>query len=176
VYGSEVTASVRNDIRQQARANIFEPAMNIDDRVLDLNPSKPLATLLSVPNLARAANYHRRRHRPADPTELDLVLRQPAIPSDFFVEDVSVHSDRHLIFGTGNMRNLLGKAKEWFVDGTFKVVKRSFQRLFTIHTSVQCNGAVKQIPLIYILMSARRKCAYHTVLRALQRKLPPLLA
>jgi len=134
-----------------------------------------LAALLSVPNLARATDYHHRRHRPANPTGLDFVLGQWAMLSDFFVKDVSVDSDHHVIFGTSNMLNPLRKAKKWYVDGTCKVVKRPFRRLFTIHTFVQCNGAVKQIPLIHVLMLACRKHDYHAVLCALLRKLPATL-
>lgn len=166
-------ATVKTHVRQQAGANVFEPATNIVDRVLEnVDPSRPLAALPSVTNLARAANYHRRCRRPADPTRLDFVLDTTAIPHDFLIEDVTVNSNRHLIFGTTAMLQLLGKAKEWYMDGTFKVVKQPFQQLFTIHTFVQCDKAVKQIPLIYILMSARRKRDYRAVLRAIVNKLP----
>ena len=177
VHGIDVMATVKTHVRQQAGANVFEPATNIVDRVLEnVDPSRPLAALPSVTNLARAANYHRRCRRPADPTRLDFVLDTTAIPHDFLIEDVTVNSNRHLIFGTTAMLQLLGKAKEWYMDGTFKVVKQPFQQLFTIHTFVQCDKAVKQIPLIYILMSARRKRDYRAVLRAIVNKLPATLA
>ena len=62
-------ATVQTNVGQQAGANVFEPATNIVDRVLEnVDPSRPLAALasVSVTNLARAANYYRRCQLRAD--------------------------------------------------------------------------------------------------------------
>ena len=51
----------------------------------------------------------------------------------FLIGDVTVDSARHLLFSTKVQLQHLSKCKRWFVDGTFKVVKRPFYQLFTIH-------------------------------------------
>jgi hypothetical protein len=48
---------------------------------------------------------------------------------------------------------LLGKAKIWYMDGTFRVVKDPFQQLFSIHAFVRSGDNMKQIPLVFVIMS-----------------------
>jgi len=65
------------------------------------------------------------------------------------------------------MLSLLSKAKRWYIDGTFKIVRRPFTQLLSIHAFVKKNGAMKHVPLCFILMSHRRKRDYRVVFKAL---------
>ena len=56
------------------------------------------------------------------------------------------------------------------MDGTFKCVKRPFRQLFGIHAFVRCGEAVKQVPLVSILMSRYTKLDYDAVWRELIQK------
>jgi hypothetical protein len=58
---------------------------------------------------------------------------------------------------------LLGKAKIWYMDGTFRVVKDPFQQLFSIHTFVQSGDNMKQIPLVFVIMSGKCTEDYYQV-------------
>ena len=58
------------------------------------------------------------------------------------------------------------------MDGTFKVVKPPFQQLFSVHAFVKRDRAIKQVPLIFVLMSSRRTSAYRAVFAAVRRVLP----
>ena len=79
---------------------------------------------------------------------------------------------RHIVFPSAAMMSLLSKAKQWYVDATFKVVRKPFYQLLSIHAFIKKDGALKHIPLCYVLMSHKRKRDYRAVLRAVVDKLP----
>ena len=59
----------------------------------------------------------------------------------------------------------LKKAKSWYVDGTFKIIKDPFSQLLTIHTTVMYNNKTTSIPIAFTLMSRRRKIVYLAVFK-----------
>lgn len=70
------------------------------------------------------------------------------------------------------MLSLLANAKNWFVDGTFKVVRAPFTQLFSIHAFVRQGENLKQLPLVYFLMSGKSTKDYEAIFKALLRILP----
>ena len=98
--------------------------------------TEPLPALSNPEYLARAANHHRQKMRPAEPTDLEFEVNENHIPEDFLKSDLKIDGRRHLVFATQSMLDLLSKSKTWYVDGTFKVVKEPFTQLFTIHSFV----------------------------------------
>ena len=92
--------------------------------------------------LARAANRARQRQRPADPQSLHFNLDTDFLPRNFFRADVKVKDQRHLIFATDTALSMLPHVKTIFMDGTFKVIRRSFVQLFSLDTFVKCDNNV----------------------------------
>ena len=106
--------------------------------------------------MARAANRLRQKLRPEDPKDLQFDLAEDCIPSGFLQADVKVAERRHLIFAKEEQLQILCRAKTWYVDGTFKLVRHPFKQLLTINVFVKSGDHAKQVPLVYVLMSGRK--------------------
>ena len=83
-----------------------------------------------------------------------------------------MRSRRHLIFATTEQLEILSKVKQWHVDGTFKLCREPFTQLFTINAFTRQDEFVKQVPLVHVLMSGRRKKDYKRVLNEILELLP----
>ena len=86
------------------------------------------------------------------------------IPEEFLKGDVLKHGKRHLIFATEEQLQLLWKAKSWYIDQTFQCCPRKFEQLFTISAFVSSEDRdAKQVPLVFVLMSSRKRKDYRKV-------------
>ena len=108
---------------------MFEPAPVIVDEVLEefADPRAADAALSTYDNMTRNCNRTRQKLRPGDPTDMNFELNTEYLDSiikePFFRHDVRVKDNRHLVFTTDRQLEILRKAKTWYIDGTFKVVK-----------------------------------------------------
>lgn len=124
----------------------FKSAGTIADEVLVAHVTDaPCPAIPKICNLARQANRTRQKFRPKDPSDLDFEIDQHHIPQNFLQADVKVRNRRHLVFSTPEMLSLLIRARVWYMDATFKVVKEPFTQLFSIHAFVKSNDEVKQV-------------------------------
>ena len=111
-------------VEEKAQTDPFAMTPQIVDEAID-NHVRP-TDACEMPNpksLYRTANRVRQATRPNHPTNLKFDLNLDAIPEDFVKADISVQGRRHFLLATTFMLSLLLSAKNWFVDGTFKVVR-----------------------------------------------------
>ena len=75
-------------------------------------------------------------------------------------------SKRHIMLYTKQRLRLFRKARCWYVDATFHVVKAPYTQLWSIHAFVRVDDCAKQVPLAYVIMSGKRASDYRAVLKA----------
>ena len=74
------------------------------------------------------------------------------------------------MFATKEQLSHLSNAKSWYIDATFKLCRQPFSQLMTINAFVRHDDYVKQVPLVFVLMSGRKKSDYKKVTMAYLRK------
>jgi hypothetical protein len=111
--------------------------------------NEPITALPKPSHIARAANRLRQNLRPEDPEDLDFKLDEDCIPPNFLKDDVRASNKCHLIFATD--------AQLVHLDGTFKLVRKPFTRLFSVNAFVRSGDHLKQVPLAFVLMSGKKK-------------------
>ena len=60
------------------------------------------------------------------------------------------------------------------MDGTFDVIKAPFTQLYSFHGFLKVGELMKQVPVVFVFMSGKRKRDYRGVLRTLKQLAPTL--
>ena len=117
---------------------LIKPALDIVNKVLldKILDDDPCPVIAKPENMALAANRLRQQLRPEDPTDLQFELSEDCIPADFLKASVQIRRKCHLVFATEEQLHQLAWAKNWYVDGTFKLCWEPFHQLFTIDTLI----------------------------------------
>ncbi|KAK3610942.1 hypothetical protein CHS0354_016702 [Potamilus streckersoni] len=107
--------------------------------------------------LKRVANRTRANLRPEEPRALDFELNEDFITApDFLVADIRVDGERHFLLATELVRT--SAISEAVVLG--KPFRKQGQ-LMSVHAFfIERNGARKQLPLVFCLMSRKTKPVY----------------
>ena len=164
-----LAARITARAKKEALDDIFKPAMAIVNQVfMEEMTDAPCPSLPKPLNLAKAANYLRQQLRPSDPTDLNFEVDSNHIPEGFLRGD----NRRHLLFATDAQLSTLSRAKNWYVDGTFKLCKAPFTQLLTVNAFVRSGDHAKQVPLVFALMSGKKKKDYRAVIREIIKNIP----
>lgn len=98
----------------------------------------PGVSLPKPANVVRNVNRAKTKKLPKNPEEnsLDFELEESGIEPGFLQDDISIGNPtrvRILILSTLSLLSLLHSAEFWAMDGTYTIVRKPFQVLFTIH-------------------------------------------
>ncbi|XP_061178328.1 uncharacterized protein LOC133186965 [Saccostrea echinata] len=171
--GALKKVQVWKEVKSQCVQDIHKPARRVvEDAMLDLIEEDD-HQLPNVRNLQRLANRIREDLRPAEPRDLEFIIDTDYLQcQDFLVGDIHVDTERHLVFSTPNQLRILQQARRWFCDGTFKILARPFQQLWSIHAFVCRGDSYKQVPLVFCLMSRRKSRDYAAIFKKLKEIIP----
>ena len=87
-----------------------------------------------------------------DPADLEFVLNDDHIPPSFLRAYIKVRDRCQLMFATDQQLDYLRRAKEWYIDGTFKLCMSSSIRAIAVHASM--------VSFVWMIMSSRCS-SYH---------------
>ena len=176
---SATTVSVA--VKERCERDHFTSAAQIvEEELTSYKQAHPHAHQLpKLRSLVKQGNRHRQSHRPHHPTTLDFEIMSNSLPPDFIQADVKVESDvnhicsRHIIIATENQIHLLSNVKQWYIDGTFKIVRQPFYQLLSIHGFLKSGEHAKQVPLLFALMSGKKQEDYTRVFQSINGLLEP---
>ena len=172
---ADMNAQIRTAVKEKARESIFKSGQSIVDEVIGNKlDDVPGPSCPKPANLIRMANRARQADRPAEPKDLDFEVALHVILDNFIQKDMIVDGARHLIFCSPEQKAVLDKAKTLYLDGTFKIISSPFTQLLGIHSFVKgdASDALKQIPLVFVMMSRRSRKDYKKVLKKVKKMLP----
>ena len=92
--------------------------------------------------------------------------------TDHFFCVFQIRGRRHLVFASDKQLELLQQSKTWYIDGTFKLCRQPFTQLLTLNAFVKNDDHVKQVPLVFVIMSGQKRRDYRAVLDAVTSILP----
>ena len=171
--GTAISSKISAEVKKKAADDVFRPASElVEEAIKNHVPQDAPVTLPAPHNLARQGNRRRQKLRPEDPRDLDFEVSEHHIPDDFFQSDIKVGERRHLVFASKRQLKILRKAKRWYADATFKVVRKPFTQLFSIHAFVKSDENVKQVPLLFAFMSGKRRKDYKKILQMVEDLVP----
>lgn len=113
--------------------------------------------------IAREANRPRQKIGPENLKGLNFDLRPKCIPPNFLKSDLRIINRHHSIFASPEKLLTLNRACTWYIDNTFKIIRKSFTQLLTINAFVRSGDCAKQVPLVFALMSERTMNDYEQV-------------
>ena len=122
--------------------------------------------------MIQAANHHHQHFHSLQQTDLNLNLAENYLSDSFFQGDIIVNNNCHLLFTTDKMLHLLSHAKNWFTDATFKIGWHQFTQLLSINAFIKSGDCLKQVPLLFVVMSGKCKKNYKKILKVVKCLLP----
>ena len=132
-----------------------------------MRPAHPYTLDFEVNALDRDSLHRRNMHACMCTPIINVMflpqLDEDFLPANFLRTDIRSSRRRHLLFATDKQLQVPAASKTWYMDGTFKIVGAPFAQLLSIHAFLKYDGTMKQVPLVFTLMSGRTKKDYKKV-------------
>lgn len=152
-----------DEVRKTPSSRLVNPIARkyFEESVKLLEPGE-VPLVLRKQTTERVCN--RARPRAVHPTDPFFTPDPDHLPKEekFLQREVPVgKKHRHLVFATSQQLEIARGCKRLYLDGTFRLAKKPFLQLFSIHGFIRSGEDMVQLPLFYILMT-RRKIADYT--------------
>ena len=95
--------------------------------------TEPMGALRNPSYIACAANRLRKNCRPEDPTYLEFQLNEDCLAEHFLRAGVHAGRKHHVVFATDAQLQQLVRARTWYLDCTFKLVRQPFTQFFSVN-------------------------------------------
>ena len=157
---------VKQGIKKEAIQKSHQSGKTISEYVMvkHVKDQDEIESLPCINNCTRLANRTKAKYQPKEPTDINFILEEPALPTNFLLKDVSVDNERVILFATETQLQILNDLDVWFIDGTFKCVRKPFFQLVSIHGFLKEEDEIKQVPLLFSFTSSKHKKIYETIL------------
>ncbi|KAL3878983.1 hypothetical protein ACJMK2_031305, partial [Sinanodonta woodiana] len=151
-------AQVYAKVGRAAREQLFTSALKIAEDAILESSGPDTVSLPKKALLKRVENRTRAMLRPDEPRTLDFELNEDFINAqEFLVADIRMDGERHFLLATGIQPVRTFARSETVVLGE---PFRQQGQLMSIHAFIERNGAQKQFPLVFYLMSRKTKSDY----------------
>ena len=162
-------------VKEQARTpqNIFRPSGQVTEEVfLEQRALEPACILPSQSATVRKFNRARQGSAPKHLNTIDFILEEEHLPDDFLVKDIQQQGCRYIVLASMQQLSVLARTKQWYVDGTFKIVRKPFVQMFSIHCFLRTGDCARQVLLAVAVMSRRTSRDYVAILQAILDSMP----
>ncbi|XP_068210121.1 uncharacterized protein [Palaemon carinicauda] len=173
--GAALKSKIRAQVRAAARQDLFSYSSAIISKVMETVDFTGVDACTQLPNrgaLLRQANRARENLRPKHPSDLNFTLDVNAIPYDFFQKDIKHKGQRHIILASHMQLEILSKAKVWFLDSSIRATQEPFKQLFSMHTFLESESVISQVPLCFVYMSRCKAADYKLVIKEIISLIP----
>lgn len=154
-------------------SKIEDSASTVYNKILSSSFFKNKEDLSNIPtfnSVKSTINKHKSSNFPKEPLTID----QLKINADYIVDNYGEHflqlldTDCHklAVFFLDSKLELLASADIVVVDGTFKTAPKLFKQVFTMHVVLQNHC----IPIVYALLSNKKRSSYTKVLEVVQSR------
>ncbi|XP_052236669.1 uncharacterized protein LOC127848322 [Dreissena polymorpha] len=127
---------ISRDLKRVALSDVHEPTDSYVEGQLKKHFKDHVFQNGEIPkpaSLARKMDRARQQVRPKESENLDFEVDTNFLKDKFLVGDVWVDDNGHIMFATNQQLQLHQNARKWYLDGTFRVVKKPFKQLWSIH-------------------------------------------
>lgn len=161
----------RKNLHEKSKGH-QNPAMLLANELYHVS-DEVKANVGKISSLQRDIRRQRQKLNPKGPLNVeDLTIPEEwkstggKESQEFLIHDSGKDHDRIVIFASETGLQNLSAAKEWFMDGTFKLSSSSFEQLYVVHA---INNNVT-FACVYAFMNRKNKTMYRTLFSVLRKK------